>query len=256
MKRPSLLLSASVATLALWVPAGAFAEALNVGSGTPAANANPFDRTLSGVRYQQSFLSSSFGTEPLMFEAVAFEPLFLQDGFDIGTREVTQSLFYQADVTLRLGIGLDPQDLQTDLEQNFLQTPQTVFQESNFSGLLEAGSFSLSFVLDDPFAYDPAEGSLLLEIEIANQDTEYRSQSDRLFFRSVAGSEDTARIWEIGDEIFTDGSNRSGLQVAFVPSSTVIPESAAYAWAALGVVALLALRRSRVQHSCAPQHLS
>ncbi len=125
--------------------------------GHVAFNVIPFGSNSGSGRYQEVYSSSLF-SGPVEITSLAFSP---QD-----------SLLYSANVDLRMtttmvGVG----NLSSDLDSNFIIPLTDVYSDPNFSENLTGGqdTFSLVFNFTTPFIYDPAQGNLLFDLVISNQ---------------------------------------------------------------------------------------
>ena len=118
---------------------------------------NPFDSISGTTRYQQVYASSAF-SGPVTIQALAFSPNY--------------SGLYRATVTIRfttttLGVNA----LGTSLDSNYVKRLTTVFS-GTVSQYVTAGQDGFGLVFDfssTPFAYNPADGNLLVDIQVSNQ---------------------------------------------------------------------------------------
>ena len=135
-----------------------------------AFNAIPFS-SLSGTGRYQEVYSSSLLSGPVLITSLAFSP--------------GDSALFTANVELRMtttmvGVG----SLSPDLNSNFTVPLTTVYSNPAFSENVIGGSetFSLVFNFTTPFLYDPAQGNLLFDLLISDQNVALS------FSRCAAGS--------------------------------------------------------------------
>lgn len=137
----------------------AFADSIIASNpgGHAAFNVIPYGSLFGSGRYQEVYSSSLF-TGPVVITSLAFSP---QD-----------TTFYSANVDLRMTTtNVQVGNLSTNLDDNFSIPLTDVFSDPNFGENVTGGSetFSLIFNLTNPFIYDPAQGNLLLDLVISNQ---------------------------------------------------------------------------------------
>jgi hypothetical protein len=125
--------------------------------GHVAFNVIPFGSLFGSGRYQEIYSSSLF-TGPMEITSLAFSP---QD-----------TTFYSANVDLRMTTtNVQVGNLSPNLDDNFSIPLTDVYSNPNFGENVIGGSetFSLIFNLTNPFIYDPAQGNLLFDLVISNQ---------------------------------------------------------------------------------------
>lgn len=154
-----LLAIALVATILSFNTAFADTVLASNPGGHVAFNLIPFGSNSGSGRYQEIYSSSLFNG-PVEITSLAFSP---QD-----------SVLYSANVDLRLtttmtGVG----NLSPNLDTNFIIPLTDVYSNPNFSENVTGGSetFSMVFTFTTPFLYDPAQGNLLLDLLISDQNT-------------------------------------------------------------------------------------
>jgi hypothetical protein len=137
----------------------AFADSIIASNpgGHAAFNVIPYGSLFGSGRYQEVYSSSLF-TGPVVITSLAFSP---QD-----------TTFYSANVDLRMTTtNVQVGNLSTNLDDNFIIPLTDVYSNPNFGENVTGGSetFSLVFNLTTPFMYDPAQGNLLFDLVISNQ---------------------------------------------------------------------------------------
>jgi len=215
----------AIALLATVLPFNAaFADTILAENGGHVAfNQIPFGSDSGDSRYQEVYSSSLF-SGPVEITSLAFSP---QD-----------SILYSANVDLRMtvtnvGVG----NLTSDLDSNFTIPLTTVFSNPNFSENLTGGSesFSLVFNFTTPFIYDPAQGNLLLDLAISDQNVA------EAFSRSGDGP-NISRAYNTAG--FGDGADGVGLRtlIGFEP----VPEPGTFVLLGSGLLGLAGTLRRKL----------
>ena len=153
-----LIFSIALLILALGFNA-AFADTIIASNsgGHVGFNYIPFSSDSGTGRYQEIYSSSLF-SGPVQITSLAFSP--------------NADTFYSANVSLRMttttaAVG----SLSPNLDSNFIIPLTTVYSNPSFGENVTGGSetFSLIFNFTTPFNYDPAQGNLLFDLLISNQ---------------------------------------------------------------------------------------
>lgn len=142
---------ASIVCVALSVASPALADTLTIGTGN-SANAFPFgySGTANPTTYQQVYAASAFGTAPLTISGLSFQR---------ASGTVAQGTF-----TLSLSTTAKPVNgLDTSVFANNIGTDETQIFTGSLAGQLAGDTLGFTFA---PFAYNPASGNLLVNINV------------------------------------------------------------------------------------------
>jgi hypothetical protein len=214
---PLLPLARLGATLALALSAvPAAAQSVTVGTAN-GDNCIPFTCQFVTQRYQQVYAASALGG-PALISAIGFTLLF-PDNPAVGA----------GTYTIRLGYTQAPVNgLNAFLDAN-VAGPLTTFASVTFP--VGPAPVPFRFVGAAPFAYDPALGNLLLDVEAEDQQGGYAA------FASDNRGTVTSRAYVEGD---FSGADAVGLVTTFdvVRSTTTTPEPTTVTLLGAGVLAV------------------
>lgn len=124
-------------------------------------------RGMQSSRYQQVISASEFST-------LGQQAGRINDFLLISDHEFGSGVQAQADIEILFGITTRaPDALSTVFAENFSVAPSVVHSRGVFRLTSAGGGSGASFILEQPFFYDPSQGNLLIEIRtysLVNED--------------------------------------------------------------------------------------
>lgn len=171
-----------VATLAAALAAGASLALGQVYPNRPHGGWNGIPFWTEPCSYQQVFAAAQFGSEPILVRSLSFAP----DSFYHGEDYIITGL------VVRLGYtDKAPGGLSSNLPSNVRGSLTEVLNAPSFHGIVDAGGpdhFSMTLQFTSPFCYEPANGNLLVQIDLA-------SNLLGIAISTTAGLPDSSRAW-------------------------------------------------------------
>ncbi len=150
--------------------------------------------------YQQVFAAGQFGSSPILVHSLAFAPDSFYNGED----------FIMTNLVVHMGYtDKAPGGLSSDLPSNPRGSMTEVMNVASFHGTVDSqGSehFSLRLPFATPFCYDPANGNLLVQIDLAGS-------SLGIAISTTYGLPDSSRAWN--STIFGNGTDTVAARMMF-----------------------------------------
>lgn len=212
------------------------AETVTFGSGAGGNNGFPFGIKSDGTNiyvgeYQQIYASSGFA-----------------QSFEISSIAFKSNAWLASTVTYDLTLGLGTTSRTTSGSYNtYANTFTQVFSGPLVTTFTPSSSdFDLVISLAAPFIYHPADGNLLLDVNISSAS----GTADTVFFSYESASANMGRVFNYDATGAPTNGGSAGLATQF--TGNAVPEPSTYALLSLAaVVSLMAHRRRMAQVSLA-----
>ncbi len=150
--------------------------------------------------YQQVFASGQFGPSPILIHSFSFAPDSFYNGED----------YIISNLVIRMGYtDKAPGGLSADLPSNVRGSLTQVMSSASFHGTVDSQGpdhFSMRIPFTTPFCYDPANGNLLVQIDL-------NGSSLGIAISTTYGLPDSSRAWN--SSIFGNSTDTVAARMMF-----------------------------------------